>query len=322
MPLIWPEYHPLAEVPSRGVLAVVSFAQAAQADALTVEVPILQRGQPLAEVWRTDQPTSRGRHDHVEYATNGEVLFGSIAASGDDTHSLTARLYDEIISAAKAAGYPNLLRLWNHVGGINEQEGSLERYKRFSAGRHDAMTSRGLGRTTFPAASAVGSRHPGLLVYFIAGRQPVIHIENPRQVAAYDYPHFYGPRSPSFARATVARWGNGGDILFVSGTSSVVGHETRHAGNVEAQLDETLRNLDAIIGEAAKKVDRCGAASDLSVAKVYIRRPADAELVCGRLRAALPKTQLLFLQSDICRRDLLLEIDGVVRLEPTVSRLS
>lgn len=322
MPLLWPEIHPLENVPSDDVLAVVAFGHPVRADALTVEVPILQRGLPVAEVWRTDRSSTRGQHANVQYASNGEVLFGSIRANGDDTHALTARLYDEIISAAKAAGYPHLLRLWNHVGAINEDEGQLERYKRFSAGRHDAMTSRGFDRSTFPAASAVGSPHPGLIVYFIAARHPALHIENPRQVAAYDYPECYGPRSPSFARATVTRWGNGGDILFVSGTSSVVGHETRHAGNVEGQLDETLRNLDAIIGEAAKKVDRRGAAADLSVAKIYIRRPADAELVCARLRSALPKTQLLFLQSDICRRDLLLEIDGVMRLEPIVSRLS
>jgi chorismate lyase / 3-hydroxybenzoate synthase len=322
MELLWPEYHPLERVPTEDVLAVVAFGHAPQTDALTVEVPIAQRGRPVAEVWRTDRLSIRGRHANVQYASNGEVLFGSIRANGDDTHALTARLYDEIISAAKAAGYPHLLRLWNHVGAINEDERQLERYKRFSAGRHDAMTSRGFDRTTFPAASAVGSPHPGLIVYFIAARYPALHIENPRQVAAYDYPECYGPRSPSFARATVTRWGNGGDILFVSGTSSVVGHETRHAGDVDAQLSETLRNLDAIIGEAAKKVDRCGSAADLSVAKIYIRRPADAELVCSRLRSALPKTQLLLLQSDICRRDLLLEIDGVVRLGPIVSRPS
>lgn len=313
MPLLWPEYHPLDRLPDDDVLAVVSFGRDAVADALTVNVPIPQSGNPVAEVWRSRQPASRARSGSVDYVANGDVMIGAISARGDDTQATTARLYCEILAAVNGAGYPHLLRLWNHLGDINKEEGDLERYKRFSAGRHDALTSRGFRRETFPAASAVGTSQPGLLVYFIAAREPGVHVENPRQVAAYDYPTNYGPRSPSFARATVTRWDDS-PILFVSGTASVVGHETKHPGNVEAQLDETMQNLDAIISEAGKKLDRKSVATDLAVAKVYIRSGADGDLIENRLRAALPKTQLLFLQADICRRDLLLEIDGVVRL--------
>ena len=313
MSLLWPEYHSIDEIPSDDVLAVVGFGDSITTDALSVAIPLPQRGRPVAEVWRSERPSKRGTHGNVAFATNGEVMFGSISGNGPDTNATSARVYDEIISAAEAAGFPHLLRLWNHVGGINENERDLERYKRFSAGRHDAMTSRGYAGKTFPAACAVGSSKPGLVVYFVAGKQPGVHVENPRQVAAYEYPPCYGPRSPSFARATVARLG-GTPIVFVSGTSSVVGHDTVHAGNVEAQMEETLRNLDAIIAEAAKKVGSNRGLRDLAVAKIYVRRPADNEVLCARLREALPDTQLLFLQSDICRKDLLLEIDGVVKL--------
>ena len=316
--MLWPEYHPVQSIPADHVLAVVSFGGNVRTEALTANVPIPQCGEPVAEVWRTRADAKRGRFRSVEFATADDVMFGSVAGVGGDTHDVARRVYEDLVDAARSAGYPHLLRIWNHLGGINEAENGLERYKRFSAGRHDALVSRGFERHTFPAASAVGSSTPGLVTYFIAGREAGTHVENPRQVPAYDYPLEHGPRSPSFARGTIGAW-NSHSIFFVSGTASVVGHETRHAGDVKAQIDETLLNLDHIISEGwrtgASPV-RTGerACPPLAVAKVYIRRAADRETIISRLRQSLPNTQLLFLMSDICRRDLLLEIDGVVRL--------
>ena len=319
--MLWPEYHPVQSIPAQHVLAVVSFGGNVRTDALTANVPIAQCGEPMAEVWRTRAEAKRGRHGSVEYAAGGDVMFGSAAGVGGDTHDVAMRVYEDVVDAARAAGYPHLLRIWNHLGGINETENGLERYKRFSAGRHDALVSRGFHRQTFPAASAVGSSTPGLVTYFIAAREAGTHVENPRQVPAYDYPPEHGPKSPSFARGTIGAW-NSHSIFFVSGTASVVGHETRHAGNIEGQIEETLRNLDHIIGQGWRTSRGAGSpvgtdggvCPPLSVAKVYIRRPADREMIVSRLRGALPETDLLFLMSDICRRDLLLEIDGVVRL--------
>jgi chorismate lyase/3-hydroxybenzoate synthase len=192
---------------------------------------------------------------------------------------------------------------------VNGEENGVERYKLFSAGRHDALTSYGYTRDRFPAASAVGMSRPGIVVYFVAAREPGHHVENPRQVSAYDYPPRYGVRSPSFARATVSD-----SLIFVAGTSSVVGHETKHPGSVSCQLGETLKNLDVIIATAAEQRDAKAGLADMKVAKVYIRHPGDYAEISAELARALPKSRLLYVESDICRSDLLLEIEGVVRL--------
>ncbi|HEX9161467.1 MAG TPA: hypothetical protein VF980_07135, partial [Thermoanaerobaculia bacterium] len=193
---------------------------------------------PLVEVWRSPLPVTRGRCSGVSFAANGSVMMGNIAVDGGETEIVTARVYEQLVDGARCAGYPHLLRVWNHVGGINADDRNLERYKRFSAGRYEALTSRGYAAPEYPAASAVGVAGEGVAVYFIASRTPGLQVENPRQVAAYEYPPAYGPRSPSFARATVAEW-DGGAMIFVAGTSSVVGHTTQHAGDVGKQLDET-----------------------------------------------------------------------------------
>jgi len=309
MSVIRPEYHPLARVPTQDVLALVTFGGGmVRNDVLCFNVPIPQIGPAVAEVWRTKGEVLRETRGGIDIARTGDVLFGTIRARGRSDET-AFDVYESLIEVCRGSGYPNLWRIWNHVGGINEDEESLERYKRFSTGRHEALTSHGYSKERFPAASAVGMSEPGLLVYFIAGREEGVQAENPRQVSAYDYPPQYGPRSPSFSRATVLDDG----LIFVSGTASVVGHETRHPGDAARQLEETIENLDVTIGAAAARIGRTAAARDLTVAKIYLRAGFDQRELEPRLREVF--SSLLVLQSDICRRELLLEIEGVAVLK-------
>jgi chorismate lyase / 3-hydroxybenzoate synthase len=280
------DFVPLVDVaPADDLLGVVAFGVPHPLASLTLG--IAQLGPvPLAEIW-----------------CGVDVWFGTWSGDGDDLEAVTGRGYQAILAAAKASGHPHLLRVWNHVRDLNGGEGDEERYKRFCAGRHEAFLSDGWSKAQLPAASGVGMREGGVAIYCIAAREPGEQIENPRQVAAYDYPRRYGLRSPSFARATVA-----GDFVFVSGTASVVGHETRHAGDLEAQLDETFINLDAVLRAAGTT-----GADALRLVKVYIRRRADYPRVAERVAAALPRAKALYLESDICRAELLVEIDGIAR---------
>jgi chorismate lyase/3-hydroxybenzoate synthase len=254
------------------LLMPVDYLEELPADARGVApLPMRQLGaSPLHEVWRSS-----------------DVYFGTYISGEDDDIERAARIaYDEILRTTRERGYPHLLRVWNHVRDINEGAGESERYKRFCAGRHDAFDAAQWGKDRLPAASAVGIHQRGLHIYYLAAQTPGRQIENPRQVSAYDYPEQYGRRSPSFARATVF---NG--MLFIAGTSSIVGHETMHAADVGAQLG-------------------CRGLGDLTHVKLYLRNAADVE-IASALRAAIPHARLLVLEADICRRELLLEIEAV-----------
>ena len=309
MSAVRPSYRAVDDVPVAGVIGVVAFGSPApESRGLRVEVPIPQIGGPVAEVWTTDGDVVRGHHGAVEFARTDDVLFGTVRVEGRRADDAAASAYDSIVAACRTQGLPHLWRVWNHVGGINEDEEGLERYKRFSVGRHESLTRHGYARDRFPAASAVGMSAPGLLIYFLAGRVEGKQTENPRQVSAYDYPPQYGPRSPSFSRATVV----GDDLIFVSGTASVVGHESHHHESAEKQLDETVQNLDVTLGAAASLVGRSATTGELSVAKIYVRKGAEHEPLVTRLRQVFPHSVVL--QSDICRRELVLEIEGVAVL--------
>ena len=227
------------------------------------------------------------------------VHLGAYVAEDDDDIERAARVaYDEILRTTRERGFPHLIRVWNYVRDINEGEGDAERYKRFCAGRHDAFDALRWPKERLPAASAVGIRQRGLFIHYLAAREPGRQIENPRQVSAYAYPREYGPRSPSFARATLF-----GETLFIGGTASIVGHETRHAGNLRAQLAETLVNINAVTRAAGRTL------TDLRHVKLYLRNANDAA-IANELAAVLPHAKLVVMEADICRRELLLEVEA------------
>src|SRR5690606_32396173 len=162
----------------------------------------------------------------------------------------------------------------NHLDDINQGAGDTERYRQFCVGRGQAMVQAGPGG--YPSATAVG-RHESdhlLQVFWLAGREPGLAVETPRQVSAYHYPRVHGPVSPGFSRAMVTA----DRTLFISGTASIVGHISRHHGDAQAQFDEIMRNIGTL-RTAANHAP--GGSPDLF--KVYLRDPALAAGIAAQL---------------------------------------
>jgi enamine deaminase RidA (YjgF/YER057c/UK114 family) len=253
---------------------------------------------------------------------NGELIFGAIAVPvapiGDDALGVAAyAAYRAMLDCLQAARYPYLLRIWNSIPDINVDDAGLDRYRRFNLQRFRAYAEARLPtHAGAPAASALGTFGGSLALHFLAARQSAIAIENPRQVSAYDYPDQYGPRAPSFSRAALWQGATAAeDILFVSGTASIVGHETRHRGDAVAQTHETVANVKAVLAQARARV-RGEPKPDLSLGdlalKTYVRHRAHLPAVrCALAAAGVAVDRVLFLQADICRADLLLEIEAV-----------
>ena len=145
---------------------------------------------------------------------------------------------------------------------------------------------------------------------------PGLDVENPRQVSAWRYPRQYGPRSPLFSRGTILRL-NGSQQFLISGTASVVGHQTHHENQVANQLSESLRNVRSLLEEGHRLTGDSHAQLDnQGLLKVYIRNREDFDLVRQTLEAeAPPEIPRIYLEGDICRENLLTEIDGIVSLQ-------
>jgi chorismate lyase / 3-hydroxybenzoate synthase len=277
-----------------------------------VDMPVLGAAA-FHEVWMSPDPVTTCSRGNLVCARNAEVLFGCLDIAAN-THvaydALIHEQYGRIFQLIDDLGYPNLLRAWHYLPDIHVEEGPLDRYKRFSIGRHEAFVANGraISRDA-PAASAVGKSGGHTVIVFLAAPTPGIPIENPRQVSAYSYPAQYGPRGPTFARALLCSW-NGRPQLYISGTASIAGHQSLHEGNAAGQADETLLNLRTVLDEARGLMDLDAAAM---LFKVYLRDASHRPHVESGLRRAFGDApEIVWLQAQICRRELLLEIELVV----------
>ena len=307
------------------VLAVFGFGSAAPSAlddprylhiALTPETDIAP-----CEVWRCAGPVRHGRDGDVAWSSDGALAFGAIEveermhASADDPTGVvgaTAHAYARMAEFVGGSRTPQLLRTWNYLDDITQGQGDSERYRQFCVGR-----ARGLGAidtSRLPAATAIGhSQTTGRLqLYWLAAAWPGTPLENPRQLSAWHYPRSYGPQSPSFARAMLPPAGSRMPLL-LSGTASVVGHETRHAGALLAQLQEILANFEALLGAARERQPGLPASFGPGTRlKVYVRDRADMAAVAAALEARFgDRVPHMLLHAAICRRDLAVEIDGV-----------
>ena len=300
--------------PAPDTLACISFGGAAPADddPRRVRVALAPLAGDTCELWRAAGPVTPGRAGGFGFARSDAVLFGQLPFDGATDFSAAVQdVYTRLVEFCAAQGYPHLLRCWNYFGDIHAGAGDAERYRQFCVGRHRALAIASGFEQRLPAATVIGSREPGALVYFLAAREPGLQVENPRQVPAFRYPHSYSPLPPSFSRAVLKRWNGPGqrEHLFVSGTASVVGHESHHPDNTVAQLQETLMNLRALLEAADAQGGQPWRVSSL---KAYLRRSEDLAAVRAELaREFGADAPLLVLQGDICRTDLSVEIEAL-----------
>ena len=277
-------------------------------------------GATAIEAWCGTHTLATGQNDALRYRYNDDVLFGSIAldetafaAVADRTplQNVAHHAYARIFALLDRLQFSELWRIWNFIPRINAHEHGLERYRQFNIERQAAFVASGRSIAgNVPAASAVGTSGSDLVIYFLAGRHTPIAIENPRQISAYHYPAEYGPRSPIFSRASLIDT-DAQQLLFISGTASIVGHRTLHAGDVSAQTRELLANIDCVLAESNRQTQRRQFARGDLAYKVYLRHAADFDAVKNQLEHWLgDSAPTLYVQADICRTELLVEIEA------------
>lgn len=299
-----------AAVPSNSALRIVFAGAPGTVTANPVRVPApWLAGEP--EECLFPAAAEIAAVDGVRLFRQADTLIGcaSEPLGGTDVAARTEALYRRLLAACRGR---SLYRMWNYVPAINATTSAGENYRAFCVGRARAFEQVfGPGfELRLPAASAVGSAGSRLDVVFVAGEPPPLHVENPEQVPAYRYPAEHGPRSPSFARATVARI-DGRPAVFVSGTAAIKGHRTIAPGDLEAQLDCTLDNL-RLISQALARGDAFAAEPPARRCfKIYLRHPEDLARARARLEGALigPGDIVTYLQADICRAALNVEIE-------------
>ncbi len=295
-------------------------------------------GQSLAiEAWALG-----GEDTSVEFPNPGVVSvaydglrwlhIGGITppASIQSPYEQSAFVFDEMARRLKIAGasFRDVVRIWLYVGDIIEIQDGIERYRELNRARSDffeqqhalgQMPTQSSDSIVYPASTGIGMVGRNLDVSCLTlqtDRSDVrlIALENPRQTAAFDYDASFSIKSPKFSRAMAVVIG---DYIttWISGTASIVDSKSVHLGDVATQTEQTIDNIEALIsGENFARHGLAGAGaklSDLAKVRVYVKRPEDYETckaICERRFGPLPT---IYAQADVCRSELLVEIEGV-----------
>jgi len=165
------------------------------------------------------------------------------------------------------------------------------------------------------AATGIAKRESSTVnIYFLAAKNKNIdYLENPLQTPAYYYPQKYGIESPSFSRASVLSL-QGKNRLFVSGTASILGSETVFENNLLKQFETTVNNISTLISRQnfkAHNLDDGYTLNDIEAVKVYYRKSEDRDIIIKLCEERFSnEAKIHYLNVDICRKDLLLEIEA------------
>lgn len=283
-----------------------------------VHIPLPSMGvEERAERWWYPGPVVIDALGPVSRAMCEEflVLAAKLAPEDcEDVRSATRQAYGLILDALAESPAYSLVRMWNYLGGINEGQKDLERYRQFSIGRADAFRDGGIRDEDTPVGTGIGTPEgTGLTIVGLASRRNFLPVENPLQVSAFSYPRQYGPSSPKFSRSGILPTRDGA-LFLISGTAAVVGHESASPYQTAPQVKATLKNLSALAQAASERNSGSGnwALDQRSCVRVYLRDAADHEMVREALAKALavPDSQVVYLQGDICRRELMIEIEA------------
>lgn len=211
----------------------------------------------------------------------------------------------------------NIVRQWNYIGDILSVNDGVKNYQIFNEVRKD-FYSRFRTLKGFPAATGVGMKHGGVILDFCALKPvekiKIIAIDNPNQVNAYNYRQEKHP--PQFERALLIS-NDSKALLHISGTASIIGQETMGRGSIEEQTLVTIENIKKLADP--ERISQLLATPFISLEKfsllrVYIKQPGDFSIVRSICSSHFPKVSAVYIEADICRDDLLMEIEAEAEL--------
>jgi hypothetical protein len=203
----------------------------------------------------------------------------------------------------------SITRQWNYIERITSVSEGNQHYQSFNNARSVFYGKTGW-ENGYPAATGIGTNLGGVLVDFDAAvfTSPsafATPIDNPLQVAAHAYstsvliPAHKQKATPKFERAKSMTFGNR-QLIYISGTAAIRGEESLRGVGLAHQLQATMENIVLLTGPARPIILR-----------VYLKNRDDyveAERLMNEYGLNIP---LSYMKADVCRDELLIEIEGI-----------
>lgn len=257
---------------------------------------------------------------------------------GLDNHHTQERNFDFLVNStfgtankileAENMSFKNVIRQWNYIENITSttlrQSGKYQYYQIFNDTRALFYENNNL-RFDFPAATGIGCDSGGFVLELIAlnsaKQYKSISIKSPIQKNAYEYSkgvligdatHPVSKQAPLFERAKMVMFSNDA-IIYISGTAAINGEKSIEILDVEYQTEATIKNIFELVTEnnfRLNNVHKTVKKMHPSYVRAYVKNKAHHTLVDKICRKYFKDTPLLLVQSDVCRDELLVEIEA------------
>ena len=216
------------------------------------------------------------------------------------------------ILAAEGLKTNEIVRQWNYIENITGVKAGVQNYQMFNDAR-SAFYSEVEWTDGYPAATGIGCAAGGVAVSVYAVKDAArvsSPIDNPIQVPA----HKYSKRvlangceavktTPKFERARLLD-----DTVLISGTAAIKGEDSEISTDPSLQAKAAIEVVESLTTPGNIKPGN--KRFRFNSLRVYIKREADAEAIIDTLKAHWGQVPTHYMIADICRPELLLEIEG------------
>jgi len=296
-------------------------------DAMAVEVySIPENASPVSVDFKIHNDVRYALYTHnnstflITEGILGHSIYDSITTQASD-------IFDKIesILAYEQLDINYIVRQWNYIGHITDTENGLQNYQAFNDARSlfykGAKWNHG-----YPAATGIGMECRGVVVSLIAMTNPIegqiVPINNPLQVPAFAYSEslligrqteMTTKATPKFERAKVIAT-EAGAVCFISGTAAIRGEMSMKEMSAGLQTTQTIENILHLISPQnliRQGVTATNANVKVSSLRVYIKHKEDFDAVKAEVEKIWSQLPVIYLQAGICRKELLVEIEGI-----------
>jgi len=249
---------------------------------------------------------------------NGDIMQQSLDAF---------KLLQDILVEEKME-FSDIVRQWNYIEqitGIDINNNSTSQHYQIFNDVRSKFYQLACFDHGYPAATGIGMEYGGICIDFIAAKiqnkNSIIGLKSPVQLDAYAYSKEvlaenntmsdFCRTTPKFERAKILitpenKW------IFISGTAAIVGQASIPQLNVEQQTEMTIHNIMSLI--STENLQKHGIShvekASINHLRVYVKYKNDIQQVKDICLNYFPQIPIAFAVADICRPELLVEIEG------------
>jgi hypothetical protein len=277
--------------------------------------------------WKTEF-ISRGENGAVLFEQEqSRILIGNVQSNVNANCSVNSEnAFLQLKEIFRNGGFPvnSIVRQWNYIENILGFDDNKQRYQEFNDVRSD-FYGESFREKGYPAATGIGMKQGGIIIEFIAIQSDKLislPIDNPEQIAAHSYSKnvLVGEEcilktTPKFERARFLEL-FGKKVIFISGTASIRGENTIGIGDPALQTEVTIDNIKQLYSDKVlSKISNGDLVAKYGHARIYIKERKDFAAIKKTFRLHFGNLPVVYIVADICRKDLLVEIEGKVILE-------